>query len=656
MSSKNEESSSSKDEEMRKCLKPNPSNDQVLKAIRDAYGTSNVSIVKDLESYDDRNYLVVIDGKKFLAKVYNGVESAHFLRCSDDTNDMPSLSSIHLYSFIFQHLSQSKYNVQTSQPLEIPGNDAPPHVSIHEFPVVSALHSPAKLALSLLVWVDGSTMASAPILPIETLADAGRYLGNVCVALDDLASSNPAARKAAERYHAWDGKNTLDVGKFLHCIQNEKRRDLVQSVLNAFRTDLLDSGDVPSLREGILMADFNDANIILDLDKNVSGVIDFGDTTYSWRVLDISVAMAYAMMTSYGKMNRSISVAAAMLRGFHSTYPLTKMERKHLRLLIAARLSCSATLGAFSYQQNPENEYLLLHAEPAWKTLELVWSEDTASALDRVFDRACDHCTSDKGLIDCSDIGFPNPDIIDDLGDIRQQSPNHSLTKDTNGTEPAQKRSKISNDDKPMITFVTGNKKKLEEVKRILSVSEDGNQEDQIPFFISNQKIDLPELQGNPIEIAKEKCSLAAERVGGAVITEDTSLCFTALNNLPGPYIKWFLDDCGHDGLNNMIAFSDDKSGYAQTVVGFCPGPGQNVIVFDGRTAGKIVPARGPLNFGWDPIFEPDEGEGNTYAEMTKERKDAISHRSRAFGQLRSYFQTDAFRIKEAMNSSSDNS
>jgi inosine/xanthosine triphosphate pyrophosphatase family protein len=72
--------------------------------------------------------------------------------------------------------------------------------------------------------------------------------------------------------------------------------------------------------------------------------------------------------------------------------------------------------------------------------------------------------------------------------------------------------------------------------------------------------VDLPELQGDdPILIAKEKCALAAKEVNGAVITEDTSLCFTALNGLPGPYIKWFLDKNGLDGLNDMIAFSEDK-------------------------------------------------------------------------------------------------
>ena len=85
------------------------------------------------------------------------------------------------------------------------------------------------------------------------------------------------------------------------------------------------------------------------------------------------------------------------------------------------------------------------------------------------------------------------------------------------------------------LTFVTGNKKKLEEVQQILS-----SRETKLSFEITNQKIDLPELQGSdPIEIAKEKCAVAARTINGPVFTEDTSLCFNALNSLPGPYVSY---------------------------------------------------------------------------------------------------------------------
>ncbi|VEU43597.1 unnamed protein product [Pseudo-nitzschia multistriata] len=185
---------------------------------------------------------------------------------------------------------------------------------------------------------------------------------------------------------------------------------------------------------------------------------------------------------------------------------------------------------------------------------------------------------------------------------------------------------------RPVITFVTGNKKKLEEAKQILSTAGGS-----APFELTNQKIDLPELQGDRFEIAREKCRLAAKQVNGAVFTEDTSLSFNALNGLPGPYIKWFLEDCGHEGLNKMLDGFDDRTAYAQTIVAYTTGPGEEIHIFDGRTNGKIVAARGPTDFGWDPVFEPDEGEGKTYAEMTKEFKNSISHRGRSFEKFRAF-------------------
>jgi len=372
-------------------------------------------------------------------------------------------------------------------------------------------------------------------------------------------------------------------------------------------------------------------------------VSTFAPITKSWRILDLSIAMAYAMMSNYGKNHKAISAASAILRGFHSLYPLTSQERKHLRLLIASRLSCSATLGAYSIQQNPDNEYLLLHAEPAWKTLELLCNVDYRGVIDSMFDVACDG-DGDGSVIGHADISFPDPCIPDPLHSARSCT----VTATSTISEPPRKKCKvILSNENSIITFVTGNKKKLEEVVRILSKSNESSS--PLAFSISNQKIDLPELQGDPLEIAKEKCALAAKEVMGPVITEDTSLCFTALKDMPGPYIKWFLEKCGHEGLNDMIAFSEDKSGYAQTVVGFCPGPGQEVVVFDGRTRGIVVPARGSLDFGWDPIFQPDEGDGFTYAEMSKGAKDSISHRSRAFGKLRSYLEAEADSIKLAI-------
>lgn len=61
---------------------------------------------------------------------------------------------------------------------------------------------------------------------------------------------------------------------------------------------------------------------------------------------------------------------------------------------------------------------------------------------------------------------------------------------------------------------------------------------EDMPFQLTSQKIDLPELQGEPDEVAVQKCKIAAQEVNGPVMVEDTSLCFNALGGLPGIYIK----------------------------------------------------------------------------------------------------------------------
>lgn len=191
------------------------------------------------------------------------------------------------------------------------------------------------------------------------------------------------------------------------------------------------------------------------------------------------------------------------------------------------------------------------------------------------------------------------------------------------------------------ITFVTGNKKKLEEVIAILG--------DKFPFQLNSAKLDLPELQGEPEEVAREKCKIAAKTIGGAVMVEDTSLCFNALQGLPGIYIKWFLEKLGHVGLNNLLAAYEDKSAYAQCIFAFSEGPGHEPRLFVGRTAGRIVQARGDNQFGWDPVFEPDGPWSQTYAEMPAAIKNGISHRYRSLAALQEYLTAHAQEVEEVI-------
>ncbi|POW14286.1 hypothetical protein PSTT_03067 [Puccinia striiformis] len=217
------------------------------------------------------------------------------------------------------------------------------------------------------------------------------------------------------------------------------------------------------------------------------------------------------------------------------------------------------------------------------------------------------------------------------------------------------------------IVFVTGNANKLREVKKILcsDISSDAS----LKIEVESKALDLPEIQGSTQDVAREKSKAAAKLIGGPCITEASLIslihsvarkvcpskltrrclpsfriphCASKLwviyqvNSIKGPYIKWFLEKLGLDGLNTMLEGFKNKEATALCTFAYCE-PGKDPILFEGATQGTIVPPRGPTNFGWDPIFEV-VGTGLTYAEMSSEQKNGLSHRSKALDKLRRHF------------------
>jgi non-canonical purine NTP pyrophosphatase (RdgB/HAM1 family) len=175
-----------------------------------------------------------------------------------------------------------------------------------------------------------------------------------------------------------------------------------------------------------------------------------------------------------------------------------------------------------------------------------------------------------------------------------------------------------------MIYFVTGNKGKFEEAKAIL----DGE--------LEQLDINLPELQEiDAHKIIQAKLKAAFDHHDGQFIVDDTSLYLDCLNGLPGPLIKWFLQTVGKEGLYKITqAFGDNKA-RAKAIIGYATGP-DDIQFFEGVVSGMIVDPKGIEGFGWDSIFLPD-GQDKTYAEMTADEKNAISHRQLALDQQRDF-------------------
>ena len=171
--------------------------------------------------------------------------------------------------------------------------------------------------------------------------------------------------------------------------------------------------------------------------------------------------------------------------------------------------------------------------------------------------------------------------------------------------------------------FVTGNKHKFEEVKHYLS-----------GIDIHQKSFDITEIQGSPMEIAKEKAKQAAKLTNAPVIVDDTSLQLTAWKGMPGPYIVHFMKAIGPEGLYKMLSPFADKSAEVVCVVAYCE-PKKEPILFEGRVKGTIT-SPVPGRFDFDTIFTPD-GCSLPFSKMPVEEKNTISHRAKALNKLKKF-------------------
>jgi non-canonical purine NTP pyrophosphatase (RdgB/HAM1 family) len=156
------------------------------------------------------------------------------------------------------------------------------------------------------------------------------------------------------------------------------------------------------------------------------------------------------------------------------------------------------------------------------------------------------------------------------------------------------------------LTFITGNTDKANYLA------------DYFHIPVEHKKLDLPEIQSlSLLEVVEDKARRAFEEVGKPVLVEDVSVIFTAMNGLPGPLIKWFVQALGNEGMCRMLDAYKDRGVIAEVLFGYCDG--EEVKTFSGIIKGKIADhSRGEGGFGWDKIFI-HEGFEKTRAEMTKE-------------------------------------
>lgn len=174
------------------------------------------------------------------------------------------------------------------------------------------------------------------------------------------------------------------------------------------------------------------------------------------------------------------------------------------------------------------------------------------------------------------------------------------------------------------LTLITGNQHKADYLAKWLDMP------------IGHKKLDLDEIQSLDVrEIAEHKVRQAFQIIHEPVLIEDVGLRFTAMGRLPGPLVKWFLEEIGNDGLCKLADSLEHRRAVAEIVYALSDG---RTIHFFSHTIDGVVAdkPRGDNGFGWNPIFIP-EGSGKTYAEMSDEAVEPYNMRAHAIKKLQAY-------------------
>ncbi|HIG21214.1 phosphotransferase, partial [Henriciella sp.] len=307
--------------------------------------------VNPLPSERDQNFLLDCTAdQRFVLKVSNELEDRSLL---DGQNAMLMHLSMHL----------------DVCPIVVPDRD---NNAIGEFEFGTTKHM-----VRLVTFLLGQPLVVISYRSPELLSDLGRRVGQITDALKDFD------RQAFHRSFYWDLANARKIvaDGFGQIVDQELRQDIEHLVA---QFDRYSASLLHELPMSVIHNDCNDGNVIVSESDTVAGIIDFGDAVYSWKVGELAIAIAYAILDQPDPL----SSAALMVASYHKESKLTTSEIGALFGLVCLRLCVSAVIAAEQQQQRPDDPYLSSSQGPIRKTLPLLRAIPFPIAT-ATFRRAC---------------------------------------------------------------------------------------------------------------------------------------------------------------------------------------------------------------------------------------------------------------------------
>ncbi len=195
------------------------------------------------------------------------------------------------------------------------------------------------------------------------------------------------------------------------------------------------------------------------------------------------------------------------------------------------------------------------------------------------------------------------------------------------------------NRDQKIIYFVTGNIHKYNEISTLFK-------KESRSYVLKHKHIKTVEVQANTLkEVASYKLESIEGQLDDSYFIEDAGFFVDVpLNGFPGVYSSYVMKTLGNTGILKLIDDFEISQAHFTSIIALYFKPLDKKLIFEGEIYGKVSKtSRGLGGFGFDPIFLPNKIPNKTFAELSTEEKNKISHRGQSWRKFINFLKENTY-------------
>ena len=299
--------------------------------IKKEYGL-DVILIDKFKGYENDNYFIKTDKDKFVLKLYSDLTLKLILKAENE--------------FLLFLQKQDKKDYYPKPILFKKGGY-----------VKQVSHKGKLILIRMLSYLEGDFIAECKINK-NIISSLGSFLAKF-----NLLTRNWNNSEIKSRDWEWKIESVELIKNRANYISDPFRRNRVIYFIQQYKENIVPV--YKDLRKSIIHNDANQWNVLVEKDKT-TGLIDFGDISYSNLVNEVGIAMTYI---AYDKED-ILYWSGILLESYNKVLPLKKKEVESLYYIIALRLCMSVSNSAYTKLNQPNNNYISEGEENAWNMLD----------------------------------------------------------------------------------------------------------------------------------------------------------------------------------------------------------------------------------------------------------------------------------------------